>query len=138
MYECIEALALPRSGRFLLQHGLSWSMQYRRYGYIPSNVTRFIRLTHADVSDSYQPPLPSGKHGQFIGTSSYTYPWKFLLLPTAATLAQGRVRYDMIASSTRLMCAIFCSSTASCGSMFLGFRSIEQVLRKQQSEPAQG
>lgn len=38
------------------------------------------------ISGAYQPSLPNGKHGNFIGTSSYLYSWKFLQMPTTAPL----------------------------------------------------
>jgi hypothetical protein len=49
---------------------------------------------HGDCSlvGAYQPPVPTGKHGHFIGTSSYKYPWSFLMLPKTATLQQLEVQ----------------------------------------------
>ncbi len=46
------------------------------------------QVYHGDCSigGAYQPPIPKGKHGHFIGQSSYKYPWAFLLLPKTATL----------------------------------------------------
>jgi Golgi nucleoside diphosphatase len=45
---------------------------------------------HGDCSigGAYQPPIPTGDHGHFIGQSTYKYPWAFLQLPKTATLAQ--------------------------------------------------
>ena len=39
------------------------------------------------IGGAYQPSLPVGKHGHFIGTSSYKDPWRFLKLPPTASLA---------------------------------------------------
>eukprot|EP01038_Epipyxis_sp_PR26KG_P015106 gene15106-20325_t len=58
------------------------ALMEKRYGKFCNNVY------HGDcsIAGAYQPPLPDGKHGHFIGTSSYSYPWKFLMLPQTATL----------------------------------------------------
>lgn len=34
----------------------------------------------------YQPVLPTGNHGNFMGTASLKYPWQFLKLPQTATI----------------------------------------------------
>lgn len=46
------------------------------------------QVYHGDcsVAGAYQPPIPTGKHGHFIGQSSYKYPWNILMLPKTATL----------------------------------------------------
>lgn len=48
------------------------------------------KVYHGDcsIAGAYQPPVPTGRHGHFIGTSSYKYPWAFLQLPKTATLQQ--------------------------------------------------
>lgn len=54
------------------------------------------RVFHGDcsITGTYQPPLPTGDHGHFIGTSAYVYPWSFLMLPTTASLIEleGRAK----------------------------------------------
>lgn len=46
------------------------------------------QVYHGDcsIAGAYQPPLPRGQHGHFIGQSSYKIPWNFLMLPKTATL----------------------------------------------------
>jgi hypothetical protein len=53
---------------------------------------------HGDcsIAGSYQPPLPNGEHGKFIGTSSLLLPWKFLQLPATASLEQVKTRASSI------------------------------------------
>jgi hypothetical protein len=48
------------------------------------------KVYHGDcsIAGAYQPPIPTGRHGHFIGTSSYKFPWAFLQLPKTATLQQ--------------------------------------------------
>eukprot|EP01033_Poteriospumella_lacustris_P008783 gene8783-6319_t len=58
------------------------------------------KVFHGDCSlvGAYQPPVPVGRHGHFIGTSSYKYPWSFLLLPKTATLEQMATQATKICS----------------------------------------
>ncbi len=53
---------------------------------------------HGDCSlaGAYQPPIPDGQHGHFMGQSSYKYPWLVLLLPQTATLAEFQIRAEGI------------------------------------------
>ena len=48
------------------------------------------------IDGRYQPPLPDD--GRFIGTSSYVYPWKMLLLPNKANLRTFRERATQVCS----------------------------------------
>jgi Golgi nucleoside diphosphatase len=45
---------------------------------------------HGDcsIAGSYQPPLPDGQHGKFIGTSQLTLVWRFLQLPATASMEE--------------------------------------------------
>jgi hypothetical protein len=49
---------------------------------------------HGDcsIAGAYQPPIPTGKHGHFMGQSSYKYPWAVLMLPQTATLHEFESR----------------------------------------------
>lgn len=53
---------------------------------------------HGDcsIAGAYQPPIPDGKHGHFMGQSSYKYPWTVLLLPQTATLGEFQTRAEGI------------------------------------------
>ena len=55
-------------------------------------------MYHGDcsIAGAYQPPLPNGAHGKFIGTSSLLVPWKFLMLPATASLAQIKAQASSI------------------------------------------
>lgn len=57
---------------------------------------------HGDcsIAGSYQPPIPSGKHGNFIGTSTYRYAWQFLQLPDTCSLMEFEERASRICSMT--------------------------------------
>lgn len=59
------------------------------------------KVYHGDcsIAGAYQPPVPTGEHGHFIGTSSYKYPWSFLQLPKTATL-------DALAEKSINICAM--------------------------------
>lgn len=48
------------------------------------------KVYHGDcsIAGAYQPPIPTGRHGHFIGQSSYKYPWNILMLPKTATLTE--------------------------------------------------
>lgn len=58
-----------------------------------------MNIHHGDcsIAGSYQPPLPKGRHGHFIGTSTYALPWRFLMLPDTAPL-------DLVASKASAIC----------------------------------
>ena len=40
----------------------------------------------------YQPKLPSGRNGHFIGSAMYKYPWYFLQMPQTATIKEFKVK----------------------------------------------
>lgn len=48
------------------------------------------------INGAYQPSVSDVKH--FIGTSSYRYPWKILLLPDTAPLSHFRKRAEFVCS----------------------------------------
>jgi len=52
------------------------------------------QVYHGDcsIAGSYQPPLPGGDHGKFIGTSSLVLPWSFLQLPATATMEELKAK----------------------------------------------
>jgi len=51
------------------------------------------------IGGAYQPTLPQGDHGHFIGTSSYKLPWKFLSLPPTTTISN-------VISKAEKMCSL--------------------------------
>lgn len=57
---------------------------------------------HGDcsIAGAYQPAIPDGKHGHFMGQSSYKYPWTVLLLPQTATLMEFEERAKGICKFT--------------------------------------
>jgi hypothetical protein len=52
------------------------------------------------MDGSYQPPLPRGNTGHFIGTSTYKYPWQFLQMPAVGSVSQFRDAASNICSKS--------------------------------------
>lgn len=65
---------------------------------ISSSYCDLVYHGQCSVGGAYQPALPSGKFGNFIGTSSYTYPWKFLILPSTASMNDLKAKASVICS----------------------------------------
>jgi len=50
------------------------------------------------IGGAYQPALPTGRNGNFFGTSSYKFTWKILMLPQTASLELWEQRATDICS----------------------------------------
>ncbi len=50
------------------------------------------------MNGAYQPKLPTGANGHFIGTSTFKYPWQFLEMKPTATLNDFRVKVEWLCS----------------------------------------
>lgn len=52
------------------------------------------------MNGAYQPQLPVGANGHFLGTSTFKYPWSFLNMPPTATLKEFSKKVEWLCSLT--------------------------------------